>query len=99
ISTRCVSSPAPTNSPCSPMAVRSSREPATPDSHAVCMRVTLGRHSKGKSVAAVNTGDESANWKPVELSERYTILDLLRGIALFGVLLVNLLYFFRLSLF
>ena len=63
------------------------------------MRVTLGRHSKGKSVAAVNTGDESANWKPVELSERYTILDLLRGIALFGVLLVNLLYFFRLSLF
>ena len=63
------------------------------------MRATLGRHSKGKSVAAVNTGDESANWKPVDVSERYTILDLLRGIALFGVLLFNLLYFFRLSLF
>ena len=50
-------------------------------------------------MVAVNTGDESANWKPVDVSERYTILDLLRGIALFGVLLFNLLYFFRLSLF
>jgi uncharacterized protein len=50
-------------------------------------------------MVAVNTGDKRADWKPVDVSERYTILDLLRGIALFGVLLVNLLYFFRLSLF
>ena len=42
---------------------------------------------------------ESTNWRPVAVSERYTALDLLRGFALFGVLLVNLLYFFRLSLF
>ncbi len=38
-------------------------------------------------------------WKPVEVAERHQVLDLLRGIALFGVLLVNLLYFFRLHLF
>jgi uncharacterized protein len=63
------------------------------------MRDTLDRVLKGKSVVAVNTVDESANWKPVDVSERYNILDLLRGIALFGVLLFNLLYFFRLSLF
>jgi len=50
-------------------------------------------------MVALNTGDKRADWKPVDVSERYTILDLLRGIALFGVLLVNLLYFFRLSLF
>ena len=36
---------------------------------------------------------------PIEAGERYSTLDLLRGLALFGVLLVNLLYFFRLSLF
>jgi uncharacterized protein len=41
----------------------------------------------------------SAPWEPVRVSERYTALDLVRGFALFGVLLVNLLYFFRLSLF
>ena len=40
-----------------------------------------------------------APWKPVEVAERHQVLDLLRGIALFGVLLVNLLYFFRLHLF
>src|SRR2546425_9837641 len=40
-----------------------------------------------------------ATWEPVTVSERYTSLDLLRGFALFGVLLVNLLYFFRASLF
>jgi uncharacterized protein len=39
------------------------------------------------------------NWRPVETKERYASLDLLRGFALFGVLLVNLLYFFRVSLF
>jgi uncharacterized protein len=38
-------------------------------------------------------------WQPVQASERYTTLDLLRGFSLFGVLLVNLLYFFRVSLF
>ena len=37
--------------------------------------------------------------KPVDASERYVELDLLRGLALFGVLLINLLYFFRVSLF
>jgi len=36
---------------------------------------------------------------PVEASERYETLDLIRGVALFGVLMVNLLYFFRISLF
>ena len=41
----------------------------------------------------------STKWEPVRVSERYTVLDLLRGFALFGVLLVNLLYFFRVSLF
>jgi uncharacterized protein len=47
----------------------------------------------------MNNNDESTIWRPVEISERYTTLDLLRGFALFGVLLVNLLYFFRVSLF
>lgn len=47
----------------------------------------------------MNSNEENANWRPVGVSERYTTLDLLRGFALFGVLLVNLLYFFRLSLF
>ena len=36
---------------------------------------------------------------PVAPAERYAVLDLLRGFALFGVLLINLLYFFRVSLF
>src|SRR5947209_16568613 len=40
-----------------------------------------------------------AQLKPVEGSARYVVLDLVRGFALFGVLLVNLLYFFRVSLF
>src|ERR1041384_4945405 len=39
------------------------------------------------------------SWEPIKPSERYTSLDLLRGFALFGVLIVNLLYFFRESLF
>jgi len=38
-------------------------------------------------------------WAPIEDSERYTLLDLIRGFALVGVLLVNLLYFFRIPLF
>jgi uncharacterized protein len=38
-------------------------------------------------------------WQPLPASDRYLRLDLLRGFALFGVLIVNLLYFFRLSLF
>ena len=37
--------------------------------------------------------------QPVDAKERYPVLDLVRGVALFGVLLVNLLYFFRVSLF
>jgi uncharacterized protein len=38
-------------------------------------------------------------FQPVEGSARYAVLDLARGFALFGVLIVNLLYFFRVSLF
>jgi uncharacterized protein len=49
--------------------------------------------------AAAATNATVTNWNPVGLSERYTALDLLRGFALFGVLLVNLLDFFRISLF
>src|SRR5580765_5450631 len=37
--------------------------------------------------------------KPVEGKARYAVLDLARGFSLFGVLVVNLLYFFRVSLF
>jgi uncharacterized protein len=37
--------------------------------------------------------------QPVEVKERYAVLDLVRGFALFGVLLINLLYFFRVSVF
>ena len=39
------------------------------------------------------------NWEPVQVSERYPALDLLRGFALFGVLMVNLQSFFRISVF
>ncbi len=38
-------------------------------------------------------------WHPVAVAERHQVLDLVRGFALFGVLLINLLYFFRLHLF
>ena len=38
------------------------------------------------------------NLQPVQPAERLSSLDLLRGFALFGVLLINLLYFFRVSL-
>ena len=38
-------------------------------------------------------------WAPVSESERYPTLDVVCGMALFGVLLVNLLGFFRVSLF
>lgn len=38
-------------------------------------------------------------WEPLTVSERYSVLDLLRGMSLSGVLVVNLLYFFRLPLF
>jgi uncharacterized protein len=41
----------------------------------------------------------TAKWEPIQVTDRYTTLDLLRGLALFAVLLVNLLDFFRLSLF
>jgi uncharacterized protein len=36
--------------------------------------------------------------QPVQPGERFSSLDLLRGFALFGVLTINLLYFFRVSL-
>ena len=39
------------------------------------------------------------SWTPVSASERLTDLDILRGVALLGVLLVNLLVGFRVSLF
>jgi uncharacterized protein len=48
---------------------------------------------------AINTSEDQNNWAPIEESERYTSLDLVRGVALFGVLIVNLLYFFRVPLF
>ena len=38
-------------------------------------------------------------WAPVGETERYRSIDILRGLSLFGVLLVNLLDFFRVSLF
>ena len=50
-------------------------------------------------MATMNSNEDSKTWRRVEASERYTTLDLLRGLALFGVLLINLLYFFRVSLF
>jgi uncharacterized protein len=50
----------------------------------------------GTNTSGANT---STKWEPVPVYERYTALDLLRGFALFAVLLVNLLYFFRVSLF
>jgi uncharacterized protein len=40
----------------------------------------------------------NASLQPVQPSERFSSLDLLRGFALFGVLLINLLDFFRVSL-
>src|SRR3954454_24452149 len=38
-------------------------------------------------------------WQPTSESERYKILDVLRGLALFGVLVMNLMTSFRISLF
>src|SRR5436305_6346207 len=38
-------------------------------------------------------------WQPLTRTERYTALDGIRGVSLFGVLLVNLLTLFRVSLF
>ena len=42
---------------------------------------------------------QTLSWEPLPASARYRTLDLLRGFALFGVLLVNLLSFYRVSLF
>ena len=39
-----------------------------------------------------------SQWQPVSRAERYPALDVIRGIALFGVLLVNLITGFRVSL-
>ncbi len=47
-------------------------------------------------MGALATGD---TFEPLAPSKRYGNLDLIRGVALLGVLLVNLLYFFRVSLF
>lgn len=41
----------------------------------------------------------SAPWEPLRQQDRYASLDILRGLALFGVLQVNLLTFFSVSLF
>src|SRR5881394_3961022 len=38
-------------------------------------------------------------WQPLTQTERYTAQDAIRGVSLFGVLLVNLLTLFRVSLF
>jgi uncharacterized membrane protein YeiB len=38
-------------------------------------------------------------WQPTPAEERYVTLDVLRGLALFGVLLINLETLFRVSLF
>src|SRR5579872_2295804 len=40
----------------------------------------------------------TSHWQPISRSERYPALDVIRGIALFGVLLVNLIAGFRVSL-
>ena len=40
----------------------------------------------------------NASLQPVQPAERFSSLDLLRGFELFGVLIINLLYFFRVSL-
>ncbi len=38
-------------------------------------------------------------WQPTAIDQRYVSLDVLRGLALFGVLLINLHTLFRVSLF
>src|SRR5260370_18039956 len=40
----------------------------------------------------------TSQWQPVTRAERYPALDVIRGISLFGVLLVNLVTGFRVSL-
>ncbi|HZS08029.1 MAG TPA: DUF418 domain-containing protein [Blastocatellia bacterium] len=47
----------------------------------------------------MNHTPASPPWAPVSSGERYGDLDVLRGVALLGVLLVNLLTLFRVSLF
>ena len=47
----------------------------------------------------MNFTSAQCQWSPVPSSERFITLDALRGIALLGVLLVNLVTFFRVSLF
>src|SRR4051812_6018689 len=39
-----------------------------------------------------------AGWQPATSAERYQTIDILRGLALFGVLTVNLLTLFRIPL-
>ena len=45
----------------------------------------------------MHSSDQS--WQPTSAEERYVALDVLRGLALFGVLLINLETLFRVSLF
>jgi uncharacterized membrane protein YeiB len=40
----------------------------------------------------------NANWKPITQAERYPQIDALRGLALFGVLIVNIETVFRVPL-
>ena len=49
--------------------------------------------------AARRRSDVKRAWEPTSVEERYVTLDVLRGVALFGVLLVNLETLFRVSLF
>jgi uncharacterized protein len=49
------------------------------------------------SGAVAPAGSEPSTWQPVTTGERYAALDVLRGLALFGVLIVNLDMSFRIS--
>src|SRR4051794_13110632 len=49
-------------------------------------------------MTAMRDSVPSTSWQPINTAERYAALDVVRGIALFGVLLVNLLSDFRVPL-
>src|SRR5690348_2702618 len=53
---------------------------------------------KGMSGRAGATSAVPA-WQPAGETERYAVIDAIRGAALFGVLMINLLSDFRISLF
>src|SRR5690242_16484274 len=56
-----------------------------------------GLGMSAKSTEEVVAREE--RWQPVAQRERYPVLDVIRGVALFGVLLVNTETLFRVSLF